>query len=556
MQELRIVSFLPAATEMACALGLIDQLVGVTHECDYPPAIRRKPVVVRSVLPVEQMSLREIDAAVSERIQRGASLYQVDEQLLEQLAPTHILTQALCHVCAPSGNEIVRTLPSLRSEPKVLWFTPHCLDDIHDNLRELGRATGRAFEAERLITAQRARLQNLAGLTRQASNRPRVLCLEWINPYYCSGHWAPEMVEIAGGVDALGRKHADSTRISWDEIFRWAPEVLVVMPCGFGLNQAVEQAEQLLQTPGWRELPAVRAGHVFAVDANSYFARPGPRVVEGAELLAHLIHPELCQWTGSPEAFQQIRLPKCFGLPQSPGAFTLIELLVVMSVIAILVAVLLPSLNRSKSSARRIQCVSNLRQFGLAGQMYWDDNAGSAFRWRGAATNGGQIYWFGWLENGNEGARRFDHMQGALQPYLAGRGIEICSALNYLSPQFKLKATGASYGYGYNLFLSAPPNQPPLNVARLPQPTEIVFLADAAQVNTFQAPASPQHPMLEEFYYVNTTEATAHFRHRQTANAAFCDGHVAQEKPLPDSLDARMLNQTVGRLRSEILVVP
>ncbi|MBM3833149.1 MAG: prepilin-type N-terminal cleavage/methylation domain-containing protein [Verrucomicrobia bacterium] len=235
-------------------------------------------------------------------------------------------------------------------------------------------------------------------------------------------------------------------------------------------------------------------------------------------------------------------------------AFTLIELLVVLAVIAILSALLFPAITTSKSSAQRISCVGNLRQLGLAGQMYWDDHGGNAFRWRGIATNGGNIYWFGWLEHDLEGKRSYDRTQGALYQYLGGRGVEVCAALNYVHPQFKLKATGASYGYGYNICLSSPMGQPPVNVQSIPRLAETVFLADAAQVNTFQAPASPENPMLEEFYYLSTNEATTHFRHMKSANAVFCDGHVAREKPLAGSLDLRLPNQTIGRLRPEILL--
>ena len=240
------------------------------------------------------------------------------------------------------------------------------------------------------------------------------------------------------------------------------------------------------------------------------------------------------------------------------SAFTLLELFVVIALLALLSALALPAVNRSKVSAQRIQCIHNLRQLGLAAQMYWDENNGNAFRYRGAATNGGDIYWFGWLARGTEGARTFDPGTGALFPCLGGRGLEICPALNYALRQFKFKAFGAAGGYGYNLGLSAPMDQPPVNVGKIRRPAETAGFADAAQVNTFQAPASPEHPMLEEFYYVSTNrnEATAHFRHAQKAGVVFCDGHVATEEAVEGSIDGRLPNQYVGRLRPEILTVP
>jgi iron complex transport system substrate-binding protein len=306
MNDLRIISFLPAATEMACALGLGNDLVGVTHECDFPLLARTKPIVVRNALALEKMTVREIDVAVSECIGSERSLYEVDERLLERLAPTHILTQALCQVCAPSGNEITRALNALPFKPEIVWFTPHYLEDIFDNLRELGQLAGRLGKAQDLIASAIGRLQKTAELV-QNEPRPRVLCLEWTDPYYCCGHWVPEMVEIAGGEDTLGRKGADSVRIPWSEIASWSPEILIVSPCGFGTGKAVELTKTLLRQPGWSELPAVRHQRVFAVDANAYFARPGPRVVDGVELLAHLIHPEICSWNGPIDAFLPIR---------------------------------------------------------------------------------------------------------------------------------------------------------------------------------------------------------------------------------------------------------
>jgi iron complex transport system substrate-binding protein len=306
MNHPRIVSFLPAATEMVYALGLGDQLVGVSHACDFPADAKTKHVVVRCGLPVETMTLKEIDAAVAERIGSGGNLYEVDKTAIEQLAPTHILTQALCQVCAPSGGEIARAMKALPSKPQILWFSPHCLEDIFGNLRELGAATGSLAEAEALIVSSRSRLQRVADLAKRAERRPRVFCLEWIDPYYGCGHWVPEMIELAGGEDALGCEKTDSVRTSWKDIEAWAPEILIVSPCGFGMEKAVEQAHLLLQQPGWKDLPAVRANRVFAVNANAYFARPGPRVVDGVDLLAHLIHPELFDWNGCAHAFRTI----------------------------------------------------------------------------------------------------------------------------------------------------------------------------------------------------------------------------------------------------------
>ncbi len=305
----RLISFLPAATEMVFALGAGDLLAGVSHECDFPPEARTRPVVVKPALLFETMTLSEIDGAVAKRVGSGKSLYEVDERLLEQIAPTHILTQQLCQVCAPSGNEITHALAALPVKPQILWFSPHTIEDIFDNMRELGAAIGKSAMAETWIADARARLQRIADRAKTLSSRPRVFCLEWVDPYYCCGHWVPEMIEIAGGEDALGKRGKDSVRVSWADIERWSPEILIVSPCGFATDRAVHQAEQLLRQPGWSDLPAVRDGRVFAVDANAYFARPGPRVVDGVELLAHLLHPELFPWNGPPDAFRKVTLP-------------------------------------------------------------------------------------------------------------------------------------------------------------------------------------------------------------------------------------------------------
>lgn len=332
----RIVSFLPSATEIACALGLADSLVGITHECDYPPEVKSKPVVVRNALPIETMSQSEIDRAVAERMRSGQSLYQIDEELLRRLAPDLILTQDLCQVCAPSGNEVSQVIKALPHTPQILWLTPQSINEIFDNVRELGAATGRTDEAERLVATCEARLERLrhrlrtvkpdGSETNSSAERPRVFCMEWLDPVFASGHWVPELVKLAGGVDELGRERGESVRVSWDEVVAWNPEVLAMMPCGFNLQQTMKQIWSVFSryTAGpphrFFELEAVKNGRVYAVDANSYFARPGPRVVEGAELLARLIHPEI--FAGEPvppefaNAFQPVDVPLLQGALQ------------------------------------------------------------------------------------------------------------------------------------------------------------------------------------------------------------------------------------------------
>jgi len=276
---MRIVSFLPAATEIAHALGAGDNLVGRSHECDFPADVRRLPIVSRPALSLDGLTQSAIDDAVTARMRTGESLYVVDERLLNDLAPDVVLTQDLCQVCAPSGNELTRALASMPSRPSVVYLTPRTLAEIDENILAVGDAIGRASEARALVDRIRARLDRLRDDGPRVARPPRVSFLEWTDPLFCAGHWVPEMIEIAGGVDRLGRPGGDSVRISWDDVREWAPEIVIVAPCGFGL----EEAERLA-----RELPPIPGARIVPVDANAYFARPGPRYVDGIELLSRI----------------------------------------------------------------------------------------------------------------------------------------------------------------------------------------------------------------------------------------------------------------------------
>lgn len=305
---MRIVSFLPSATEMVYALELGEQLVGVTHECDYPEGVQTKPVVVRSAIETKGLSPQRVDEAVSRALKAGQSLYVVDETLLRELRPDLILTQDLCQVCAPSGNEIGRVVKFLPNPPAIVWLTPKCLEDIFDNIRQIAKATGRETIAMQVIQKLQERVERVRETIREVTRRPRVFCMEWLAPPYNAGHWMPELVELAGGMDHLARKGQDSTRLAWEQILDYAPEVLILSPCGLHLDEVMRQAHLLTRYPDWEKLPAVQQERVYAVDANSYFARPGPRIIDGLELLCALLHPEQYTWPGPSKAYQHLSL--------------------------------------------------------------------------------------------------------------------------------------------------------------------------------------------------------------------------------------------------------
>ncbi|MFQ5796669.1 MAG: cobalamin-binding protein [Candidatus Bipolaricaulia bacterium] len=289
---MRIVTLLPSATEIVYVLGLGEALAGVSHDCDYPEDVRSKPVLSQSAVPLDVPS-KGMDEAVKGRIHSGLSVYHIDADLLNRLKPDLILTQELCEVCAPSYSEVLEAAKVLDAAPKIVSLEPTCLADILENIRLVGELTGRQAQAEALITELQTRIDKVAKLAGEAESRPRVFCMEWLEPAYCAGHWVPEMVRMAGGEDGLGKPGEPSYEIAWDEVLRYAPEVIVLMPCGFHPDRALGEIDTVLGYEGWAKLPAVRNGQVFIVDGSSYFNRPGPRIVTGLEILAQIIHPEI-----------------------------------------------------------------------------------------------------------------------------------------------------------------------------------------------------------------------------------------------------------------------
>jgi iron complex transport system substrate-binding protein len=295
---MRICSLFPAATEIAFALGLGDAVVGVTHECDYPPQAKKKPVVVTSVIDAARMTSGEIDRKVGEALQTGKGLYSIDEAAFIDSAPDLILTQGLCDVCALDYNEVVKAAAKLSRQPAILSLNPHGLADMLDDIRRVGVATERLIAAEALVQDLQRRIDRVAHA--RPAHRPRVVCLEWYEPLYAAGHWAPEMVELAGGEDMLGRQGEPSSKVEWRAVVAARPEVILLMPCGFDVRRTVKEATSLREREGWNDLPAVRTGKVFAVNGNAYFSRPGPRLIDGLEILAQLIRPEEIAWSLSP----------------------------------------------------------------------------------------------------------------------------------------------------------------------------------------------------------------------------------------------------------------
>jgi iron complex transport system substrate-binding protein len=282
---MRIVSLVPSATEMLFALGLGPSLVAVTHECDFPPAAAELPKVTRDVLP-PGLSAAEIDAAVKERTLAGESIYELDTDALHELAPDLIVTQALCSVCAVSYDDVRTVAREISSRPRVISLDPRTVGEVLEDARTLAQATDRKDAGVELVAQATARIDRIRLATRDA-RRPRVVALEWLDPPFAAGHWTPQLISYAGGEDVLGFPGESSEQRTWEEIAAVQPDVVIVMPCGYDAEIAHREAEMHRD-----RLAALGAGEVLAVNAAAYFSRPGPRIIDGLELLAHILHPE------------------------------------------------------------------------------------------------------------------------------------------------------------------------------------------------------------------------------------------------------------------------
>ena len=302
---MRVASLLPSATEMVHFAGAGQALVGVTHECDFPPGVERLPRLTSSRIRGHELTSAEIDAAIGDLLTDEGSIYALDAALLERLAPDLVVTQGLCDVCAVSANLVDEAVAGLKREPAVLSLNPTSLGDVLEDTVRIGEAVGREEETRLKVDALRERLarmeETVAGLP-----RPRVGCIEWLDPPFSAGHWVPEMVGLAGAEEIFAAPGERSARLTWESVFEADPDVLVLMPCGFDAGRAALEARILPGLRGWSDLRAVSDGRVWVVDANSFFSRPAPRLVEGVGILARIFHPQA--FSDAPERRDAARL--------------------------------------------------------------------------------------------------------------------------------------------------------------------------------------------------------------------------------------------------------
>ena len=288
----RIVSLVPAATEIAAALGLMEDVVGVSHECDFPGEANTRPRVTKCPVHGAGLPSKKIDERVRRALRENGTIYTIDEPLLRELRPDVILTQKLCDVCAVSYGTVARLAETLPGPPRVVNLEPSSLSDIFDDIRRIARTCDVAERAKELVTKLSARVEVVRERAAHIAHRPRCFLMEWVDPPFCSGHWGPELVEIAGGHDPLGREHQPSAQIDWQEVLDARPEIIVLALCGYNVDLVQRDYELLREFPGFDSIPAARADEIYLVNASAYFARPGPRIIDSLEILAGILHPK------------------------------------------------------------------------------------------------------------------------------------------------------------------------------------------------------------------------------------------------------------------------
>ena len=287
----RIVSLLPAATEITAALGLMDQVIGVSHECDFPKEANERPRVTRCAVHGAELASRDVDEWVRRALHDNGTIYTIDEPVLRKLQSDVILTQRLCDVCAVGYGTVAKLAQTLPGPPQVVNLEPRSLADIFDDIRRVAKACEVPKRAEKLIANLSERVENVRERAAKIPDRPRCFLIEWVDPPFCSGHWGPELVEVAGGQDPLGRKHKPSAQIDWQEVRDARPEIIVLALCGYDIDRARRDYELLRRFTGFDSIAAAANRQVYIVNASAYFARPGPRIVDSLEILAGILHP-------------------------------------------------------------------------------------------------------------------------------------------------------------------------------------------------------------------------------------------------------------------------
>ena len=300
--EIRICSLLPSTTEIVCELGLKENLVGVTHECDYPAEILGVQVVTKSLIDHTGSTSRQINTHISEALHKGSGIYAIDDEALSRVDPNIILTQELCEVCAVSYSLVEKSVRTLSGDQKILSFEPSNLEGILDSILQIGKQTNTESKASSIVDQAHSRLEFVKSESLKTLKTPRVLGLEWLDPPFNGGHWVPEMIEIAGGTPALGKREEPSKQITWEEVSKSSPEIIVLMVCGFDLAKTIEEFDLLRDSDFWKTYN----GEIYAVDGSAYFSRPGPRIIDGVELLAEIINPHIFSRKTDPNAWKKI----------------------------------------------------------------------------------------------------------------------------------------------------------------------------------------------------------------------------------------------------------